>query len=112
MDNTKYTKGKWEVNSYDEILVTTNVIYTNEGICRCFNRKFTGNKIEDKANSLLISKAPEMLEELKETVVDLKNLRDVIEDSSKKDQELVVVVKIVDNWISRKEQLLKEATEL
>lgn len=60
----KGTKGKWKVDSYDNTLVRPDIRYTNEGICRCFSRNYTGNKFEDEANAKLISKAPEMLEKL------------------------------------------------
>lgn len=69
-------------------------------------------EVETKANALLISKAPEMLEELKETVTDLKILRGNILESLKKDHQWEGMVEIVDKWISRKEQLLKKATDI
>jgi hypothetical protein len=60
----KGTKGKWTVDSSDHTLVIPDIRYTNEAICRCFSRNYTGNKFEDVANAKLISKAPELLEQL------------------------------------------------
>lgn len=68
----KGTKGNWKVDSYDNTLVRPDIRYTNEGICRCFSKNYTGNKFEDQANALLISKAPEMLEMLKILIQDIE----------------------------------------
>lgn len=79
MSEFKGTKGKWEVKK-GEVL---NGVYSGkEPICICHG----GNKVE---NALLISKAPEMLEMLKD-----------VKDYLGSDKRALVV------------QLIKEATEI
>ena len=63
-------------------------------------------------NALLISNAPEFLEEIQDTIDDLKLLKSTILDASKINNKLESVVEVIQNWIDRKEQLIKEATEL
>ena len=57
----KHTKGKWEVSRKSEVQVDPSRPLRTETICQIF-----GNDDEAKANDRLISKAPEMLEALKE----------------------------------------------
>ena len=71
-----------------------------------------GNNNEAKANALLISNAPEFLEEIQDTIDDLKLLKSTILDASKINNKLESVVEVIQNWIDRKEQLIKEATKL
>jgi hypothetical protein len=54
----KGTKGKWEVNPK----ASRNVRCNNLTIANCSSGQNGENEIEEKANALLISKAPEMLE--------------------------------------------------
>jgi hypothetical protein len=56
----KGTKGKWEVNPK----ASRNVRCNNLTIANCSSGQNGENEIEEKANALLISKAPEMLEML------------------------------------------------
>ena len=58
------------------------------------------------------SNAPEFLEEIQDTIDDLKLLKSTILDASKINNKLESVVEVIQNWIDRKEQLIKEATEL
>jgi hypothetical protein len=67
---------------------------------------------ETKANALLISKVPELLDELNETVTDLKILKGNILDALKTNNLFQGMPEIVQKWIDRKELLIKQATEL
>jgi len=60
MDNTKFTKGKWEINKR----ASRNVRCNNLTIANCSSGQDGENEIEEKANALLISKSPELLEAL------------------------------------------------
>lgn len=99
MDNTKYTKGEWKVftNAHKECngdewgWVGLNT-FNSKSINKC-SVHWSGN--EAKANALLISKAPEMLEELIKEVEILKSMGLGDTDRCK-----------------RKEQLIKSATEI
>ena len=71
-----------------------------------------GETKELEANALLISKAPEMLEELKETIIDLKILKNQVIDSARTMYLWEGMSELIQQWIDRKEQLIKEATEL
>ena len=71
MDNYNFTKGKWK-NSDIRVISYNEEKKVSEQVCQCFIMTFKhdsiGKRIEDvegKANALLISKAPEMLEMLK-----------------------------------------------
>lgn len=92
MDNCKFTKGKWRYSSEHECITTSRlgIVEGSKTICEIKQAPsfdYSGN--EAKANALLISKAPEMLEML----IDIKGYlgSDVKE---------------------KVEQLIKEATEL
>jgi hypothetical protein len=65
MYNTKFTKGKWFIDEKYTSIVdeNKNPIYAWYGVG---NSIYLKDEVESKANSLLISKAPEMLEMLKE----------------------------------------------
>ena len=64
MNEFKGTKGKWEINSR----ASRNVRCNNLTVANCSQGQDGENETEEKANALLISKAPEMLEMLKELV--------------------------------------------
>jgi len=61
---------------------------------------------------VLISKAPDFLKEEIETVIDLKILRNHIIHASKTNHLFEGMPELIEKWIQRKEQLIKEATEL
>ena len=70
MDNYNFTKGKWK-NSDIRVISYNEEKKVSEQVCQCFIMTFKhdsiGKRIEDvegKANALLISKAPEMLDML------------------------------------------------
>ena len=97
MSEFKGTKGKWKNK---ELYVSTE---DNKTICSCYLMTFEhdkrGRRIEDvksKYNALLISKAPEMLEMLKE-------FREIISNGEADDKHEI---------IERSYDLIKEATEL
>jgi hypothetical protein len=95
MDNTKFTKGIWVINPK----ALRNVRCNNLTIANCSSGQNGENEIEEKANALLISKAPEMLEMLKEVVTTYDNERL---------KQSITMARVID----RAEQLIKEATEL
>lgn len=109
----KGTKGKWYLQPYTDA-------YTN--IIRCDNGKGFDTLYlvsarrdsckEERYNGLLMSKAPEMLEELHETIIDLKILKNQISDALKTNHLFEGMPELIDGWINRKTKLIKEATEL
>jgi hypothetical protein len=84
MNNTKFTKGEW-FSSYTEVIsMPTQTKIGN----------ISGNSYEEaKANALLISKSPEMLEMLKELKDRLEYYNDTVS-------------------VNEIEQLIKEATDI
>lgn len=94
----KGTKGKWEVYNPNHIGCINVSFGKNDGFTgyvELWHHHFE-NKEEAKANALLISKAPEMLEFLQSIVSDYEN--GLIED--------------IEDLAIRSEQLIKEAIEL
>ena len=102
MDN-KFTKGKWSVVNYSHcIAIETKLdngqehtVFTDQF---CYASKFDGNA---KANALLISKAPELLEAL---IIAHK----FIEENKLKNY----MIELLNRQLPNLEQLIKEATEL
>ena len=122
MDNYNFTKGKWQ-NSDIRVLSYNEEKKVSEQVCQCFIMTFKhdsiGKRIEDvegKANALLISKAPEMLEKLSEIVniLDIKCTDGCVNktwgDFQNGNGEDVGLE--IDKFIKDTEQLIKEATEL
>ena len=113
MDNYNFTKGKWSLGdkrkSYQFIDCKDQGWYEMARVIVKLDGELS---IEGKANALLISRAPEMLEELHDTIDDLKLLKSTILDASKTNMKLESVVEVIQNWIDRKKQLIKEATEI
>jgi hypothetical protein len=68
--------------------------------------------ISELENHIERSKAPEMLEMLEESVINLKILRDQIDFESKVNNRFEELQPVISNWIERQEKLIKEATEL
>jgi hypothetical protein len=91
---TKFTKGKWKL-AENEYGYYTSVRNLDDSRKVCVSR--VNNQIESNANLLLISKAPEMLEMLKELIhaFEGENLHGFQEER-----------------LSEAKQLIKEATEL
>ena len=98
MDNTKFTKGKWEMVNTDKVESHLDIaINSDKSDCIAWVYSESDYKnINGKANALLISKAPEMLEMLQEFVMDFDN--GLIEDFQ--------IAR------DRFEKIIKEATEL
>jgi hypothetical protein len=86
----KGTKGKWEFNN--ENFIEIQIKKPLKSICA-----INTNVEEYEANALLISKAPEMLEELKFAVRVLKDVHSVGASTP-----------MLERW----EKLIKEATEI
>ena len=92
-------------------------VTSNKGvIANCGGRTSNVNSeqlhIENTANTKLILQAREMFKEIKRTLIDLKILRDQICFESKNNPKWGGMPEKIDEWIGRKEQLLKECTEL
>ena len=92
----KGTKGKWKVSKYNY-----DEIKSDSGFCICdvwdMDTETFPNPSEAKANALLISKAPEMLEMLKKMVNEFD-----VEFTNQYQFDLH----------SKAKQLIKEATEI
>ena len=102
----KGTRRKWEY-LYDGLDYCYDIVSDYGLICSTMSAG-----IKDRHNALLISNAPEFLEEIQDTIDDLKLLKSTILDASKINNKLESVVEVIQNWIDRKEQLIKEATKL
>jgi hypothetical protein len=76
----KGTKGKWEINKR----ASRNVRCNNLTIANCSSSQDGENEIEEKANALLISKAPEMLEMLIKcnAIIKTKELENLIKEAT------------------------------
>lgn len=73
---------------------------------------FYDEKDTAEHNAKLIEKAPEMLFELNETLKDLLVLQGNVLESTKIDKKWDGMYELIQTWIDRKKQLIKEATEL
>ena len=106
----KGTRGKWEYR-YDGFEHCYDIVSDNEFICTTMS----GNT-KAKANALLISKALEMLEKLKECIdiLDVKCTDGCINktwiDFQNGNGEDIGIE--IDRFIKETKQLIKEATEL
>ena len=101
MENFKGTKGKWGVLQTDEVESHLDIaINTEKEDCVCWvYSKFDYRDHNGKANALLISKAPEMLEMLAKIVSQLDSIESL---NFQSDVDLM----------DEARQLVKEATEL
>jgi hypothetical protein len=114
----KGTKGPWTIEKHSTL--ETNIVSGNTRIAdvKHYNTgedDWTKNDPvyeEGKANAKLISKSPEMLDEIKESLIDIKILRNQIANESKINNRFDGMSSIMDSWIDRKEKLIKEATEI
>lgn len=104
MSEFKGTIGKWSIyqriddNEENQYSVTSN----NGKVCYCYNMSVSDyeNNIA-RANALLISKAPEMLEMLKHHLSYLKSFENNIEDAD-----------FLEYLIFKTSELIKQATEI
>ena len=114
----KGTKGKWEVYNPNHIGCINVSFGKNDGFTGYVElwHHYFENKEEAKANALLISKAPEMLEKLSEIVniLDIKCTDGCVNktwgDFQNGNGEDVGLE--IDKFIKDTKQLIKEATEL
>lgn len=83
MDNTKFTKGKWEIVNTDKVESHLDIaINSDKSDCIAWVYSESDYKnINGKANALLISKAPEMLEMLKEILYGKEDGRNYINEN-------------------------------
>jgi len=110
----KGTKGKWEFrDGYAMDIVTSDD--RSFGIVDLGTEQdaFLADYPLDelKANAKLIASAPEMFEELKETIIDLKILRNQIESEVKTNHLFKGMPELIQIWINRKEKLLTKITQ-
>jgi len=106
--DSKFTKGKWEINPR----ASRNIRCNGITIANCSSGQNGDIEEEEQANTKLIEAAPEMFEEIKETITDLKILRNQIESESKTNHLFDGMPELIQKWIDRKEQLLTKITEL
>lgn len=92
-ENYKFTQGKWEINPR----ALRNVRCGDSTIANCSQGQSGDNELEERYNALLISKSPEMLEMLKEILLDLEG--EVLQTS-------------INDTLNKAKNLIKEATEL
>ena len=98
MNNYKFTKGKWNYEKGTYLENTIFFSFNNGEIIKVSNINDNDEATEEtKANALLISKAPEMLEKLAE-------VKDLLEAYPSEAEMNLKAVEI--------RQLIKEATEL
>lgn len=108
----KGTKGKWELggNTEDGILISALHPHNRDvATVWKYDNDFLEN-LEMQSNAKLIASAPEMFEELKETITDLKILRNQIDFESKSNHLFQGMPELMDRWIERKQQLLTKIT--
>jgi len=110
----KGTKGKWDLQNdrfiwgkVGSLLAEVNFTYSESE-----NAFFSKPNDEYKANAKIIAAAPQMFEEIKETITDLKILRNQVESESKTNNLFDGMPELIQKWIDRKEQLLTKITEL
>lgn len=113
----KGTKGKLEKKYASGFCIGIGTIgcfsqITANSILPPTDIEYYKERIEIEANMQLYSKAPEMLDEINETVTDLKILRNQISDALKTNHLFDGMPELIDKWIDRKIKLIKEATEL
>ena len=127
----KGTKGKWHskvtASGMNKGALAMRVFSENQntltdnGVCRLnvdeYSKNIQEEQIEMKANALLISKAPEMLEMLKSNLLILNNTLSYIENIERyvpmcDRSKFNTNVKLIDNKVKEAEQLIKQATEL
>ena len=117
MDNYNFTKGKWSLG--DKRKIYQFIDCKDQGwyeMARVIVKLDGELSIEGKANALLISKAPEMLEKLSEIVniLDIKCTDGCVNktwgDFQNGNGEDVGLE--IDKFIKDTKQLIKEATEL
>ena len=86
MENQKFTKGKWEVSTNNEIgILITSKHPQNRDILTIWKYDVTFSENQEaKANALLISKAPEMLEMLKKCnqIIKTPDLEQLIKEAT------------------------------
>jgi len=105
MKEFKGTKGKWSVfKKLDEFAITT----IDETQAVCFMPDLY---TYSEANAKLIASAPEMFKELKETIIDLKILKNQIIDANKTNHLFDGMPELMEKWIERKQQLLTKITD-
>jgi hypothetical protein len=107
MENFKGTKGKWVIGS-----TPSGKVKIQDGYGFSIANMTSTIDQENRLNALLISKAPEMLDIIEESVINLKILRDQIDFESKVNNRFEELEPVISNWIERQEKLIKEATEL
>lgn len=108
MSEFKGTNGKWNQNRSCVFIGESESVDKNV-ICRLHRGTFDYMGEEMKANALLISKAPEMLQSLQDVI----RLRDLIDyDESIVNESNIGEASALHQMINRIDLLIKEATEI
>lgn len=115
MSEFKGTKGKWKIGvvpSYNDTLKSAMLEIQSGSVwvCKVQNNGIVESE-EGKYNALLISKAPEMLDEINETIKDLLCLQVPINEAMKIDNRWEGMYELLQKQIDRKKELIKSATE-
>ena len=106
----KGTKGKWNIERHQHQLCGDYLIIDeNDYQLAIADNEYIQDYEKTKANALLISKAPEMLEALK-TVISLRDLIDY--DESIVNESNIGEASALNQMLKRIDSLIKEATEL
>ena len=75
MNNTKHTPGPWKSNPYVHSMIHGFAVYSDKS---CVDK--IADDIKREADARLIAAAPEMLEALKEALLDLESLEGETKD--------------------------------
>jgi len=104
MSEFKGTPAPWKLGheKYYNGNKAFEIHYGNDGECV----SEVVHRVED---AQLIAHALEMFNEIKETVIDLKILRNQILHASKSNHLFDGMPELIDKWIQRKEQLIQKA---
>ena len=111
MSEFKGTKGKWYHQRGTSSIWHPNIEGLRIAIIEdtVYRSSIT---IEGKANALLISKAPEMLGEINESIKDLLCMQVSINEAMKLDNRWEGMYDFLQKQIDRKKKLIKSATEI
>lgn len=119
MSEFKGTPAPWKIiNDKDDSYFPSVVFSDHDETGFGINRRIVVNESHDKkmdsirANALLISKAPEMLDEINESIKDLLCMQISINKAMKTDSRWEGMYELLQKQIDRKKELIKSATEI
>lgn len=120
MSEFKGTPAPWKIINDKDDTYFPSVVFsdTDDNTVFGVNRRIVINESHDKkmdsirANALLISKAPEMLDEINESIKDLLCMQISINEAMKTDSRWGGMYELLQKQIDRKKELIKSATEI